>query len=175
MNLRIYTNERLILRIKNSLFILVLSLFSSSVNAQLHHQSVGALGSSQVQGDYLISHSVGQSSSVIGNSKLTSMSAIQGYQHLIFHDYSVESFSNAEGIKFYPNPFSTQLNFEFESEYDHIQITIIDVRGRIVMTTTMQTSNKAIVLPLPFLSDSEYIISLLGQNLNFQTKIIKKL
>jgi hypothetical protein len=103
------------------------------------------------------------------------MSAIQGYQHLIFHDYSVESFSNAEGIKFYPNPFSTQLNFEFESEYDHIQITIIDVRGRIVMTTTMQTSNKAIVLPLPFLSDSEYIISLLGKNLNFQTKIIKKL
>jgi hypothetical protein len=169
------TKYKWVTNIKLKLIFLGLFLCSSSIYAQLHHQSVGALGSSQVQGDYLISHSVGQSSSVIGNSKLTSMSAIQGYQHLIFHDYSVESFSNAEGIKFYPNPFSTQLNFEFESEYDHIQITIIDVRGRIVMTTTMQTSNKAIVLPLPFLSDSEYIISLLGQNLNFQTKIIKKL
>ena len=169
------TKYKWVTNIKLKLIFLGLFLCSSSIYAQLHHQSVGALGSSQVQGDYLISHSVGQSSSVIGNSKLTSMSAIQGYQHLIFHDYSVESFSNAEGVKFYPNPFSTQLNFEFESEYDHIQITIIDVRGRIVMTTTMQTSNKAIVLPLPFLSDSEYIISLLGQNLNFQTKIIKKL
>ena len=93
----------------------------------------------------------------------------------MFNNYTVHSISNLEGIKFYPNPFSTQLNFEFQSEYDPIQITIIDILGRNVLTTTVQTSNKSILLDLPFLSDSEYIISLIGQNLNFQTKIIKKL
>ena len=87
----------------------------------------------------------------------------------------VQSISNSEGIKFYPNPFSTQLNFEFQSEYNPIQITIIDILGRNVLTTTVQTSNKSILLDLPFLSDSKYVISLIGQNLNFQTKIIKKL
>jgi hypothetical protein len=159
---------------RNLLFILAVFLFTTSVYAQLHHQSIGALGGSQVRSNYSISQTVGQSS-VIGTSELTSTSVIQGYQHPMFNNYTVQSISNSEGIKFYPNPFSTQLNFEFQSEYNPIQITIIDILGRNVLTTTVQTSNKSILLDLPFLSDSKYVISLIGQNLNFQTKIIKKL
>ena len=168
------TKEKLSSSNRNQLFLLALFLFTTSIYAQLHHQSIGALGSSQVQGNYSISQSVGQSS-VIGASELSSTSVIQGYQQPMFNNYTVESVSNSERIKFYPNPFSTQLNFEFLSEYDHIQITIIDIRGRSVLTTATKTSNKSILLHLPFLSDSEYIISLIGPNLNFQTKIIKKL
>lgn len=169
-----HNKEKFLSSTRNLLFILALFLFTTSVYAQLHHQSIGALGSSQVKSNYSISQSVGQSS-VIGSSELSSISVVQGYQHPMFNTYTVQSISNSERIKFYPNPFSTQLNFEFQSEYDPIQITIIDILGRNVLTTTIKTSNKSILLELPFLSDSEYIISLIGQNLNFQTKIIKKL
>ena len=174
MNLRMRIKVKFLSSTINLLFVLALFLFTTSVYAQLHHQSIGALGSSQVRGNYSIFQTVGQSS-VIGSSELTSTSVIQGYQHPMFNNYTVQSISNLEGIKFYPNPFSTQLNFELQSEYDPIQITIIDILGRNVLTTTVQTSNKSILLDLPFLSDSEYIISLIGQSLNFQTKIIKKL
>jgi hypothetical protein len=166
--------EKFLSSTRNLLFILALFLFTTSIYAQLHHQSIGALGSSQVRGNYSISQTVGQSS-VIGTSVLTTTSISQGYQQPMFNNYTVQSVSNSERIKFYPNPFSTQLNFELQSEYDHIQIIIIDIRGRTVLTTTTKTSNKSILLQLPFLSDSEYIISLIGPNLNFQTKIIKKL
>jgi hypothetical protein len=147
---------RAIIRITNTkLQLITLGLFlcSTSIYAQLHHQTIGASGGSQTTSNYYVSHSVGQSS-VVGTSQLNS--------------------TLINEVKFYPNPFSNHLTFDFSLDYDNIQTTIIDINGRIVFKNTVSSVNQSIVLNLPFLSDSEYIITLTALNFYYQTKIIKK-
>jgi hypothetical protein len=165
--------KRLDMNINSKLILLFLILYSSSFFAQLHHQTFGALGSSQTKSNYYISHSVGQSS-VIGTSQLNSTTVSQGYQQAIFSEYIVESSSNFPEVKLYPNPFSTQINFDLPQDYDNIQIRIINMNGRIVLRKTFNSDNKSILLNPPFLSDSGYIITLTAHNFYYKTKIIKK-
>ena len=162
------------IRILKKALIFCIWLLSSVSYAQLHHQTIGALGGSQVKSNYHVSHSVGQSS-VVGASQLSSTLISQGYQQAILNEYILQSSPNVYEVKFYPNPFSTQLTFELPLDYDNLQITIIDLRGRSVLTKMLTTANQSIVLKLPSLSDSEYIITLTALDFYFQTKIIKKL
>jgi hypothetical protein len=111
----------------------------------------------------------------VGASQLSSTLISQGYQQAILNEYVLQSPPNVYEVKFYPNPFSTQLTFELPLDYDNLQITIIDLRGRSVLTEMLTTANQLIVLKLPSLSDSEYIITLTALDFYFQTKIIKKL
>ena len=168
------TKYNWITNIKLKLIFLGLFLCSSSIYAQLHHQTIGALGGSQITSNYYVSHSVGQSS-VVGTSQLNSTLISQGYQQPLFNEYILQPSSNLHEVKFYPNPFSTHLTFDLSLDYDHIQITIIDINGRIVFTNTKSSVNQSLVLNIPFLSDSEYIITLSALNFYYQTKIIKKL
>jgi len=142
--------------------------------AQLHHQTIGALGGSQTKSNYYVSHSVGQSS-VVGTSQLNSTLISQGYQQPIFNEYILQPTSNLYKVKFYPNPFSNRLTFDLSLNYDNIQITIIDMNGRVVFINTKSSVNQSLVLNIPFLSESEYIIALTAFNFYYQTKIIKKL
>ena len=148
-------------------------LYSNSICGQLHHQTTGALGGSQTNSNYYVSYSVGQSS-VVGTIQLNSKLISQGYQQRILNEYILQPSSNLNEVKFYPNPFSTHLTFALSTDYDNIQITIIDINGRIVFTNTISSENQVILLDLPFLSDSEYIISLTALDFYYQTKIIKK-
>jgi hypothetical protein len=159
---------------KLQLATLILFLCSTSINAQLHHQTIGALGGSQTKSNYHVSYSVGQSS-VMGTYTSDAMLISQGYQQPIFNEYTAQPTSSLHEVKFYPNPFSTHLTFELSLDYDDIQTTIIDINGRIVFTKTLSSANQSLVLDLPFLSDSEYIITLTALNFYYQTKIIKKL
>ena len=167
------TTQTRITNTKLQLITLGLFLYSSSIYAQLHHQTIGALGGSQIKSNYYVSHSVGQSS-VVGTSQLNSTIISQGYQQPIFNEYILQPSSNLHEVKFYPNPFSTLLTFDFSLDYDNIQTTIIDINGRIVFKNTVSSVDQSIVLNLPFLSDSEYIITLTALNFYYQTKIIKK-
>lgn len=159
--------------LKKALIFCIWLVFSLSY-AQLHHQTIGALGGSQVKSNYHVSHSVGQSS-VVGASQLNSTLINQGFQQPIFNEYILQPSSNIYEVKFYPNPFSAHLTFDFSLDYDNIQTTIIDINGRIVFKNTVSSVNQSIVLNLPFLSESEYIITLTALNFYYQTKIIKKL
>jgi len=159
---------------KLQLATLTLFLCSMSIYAQLHHQTIGALGGSQTKSNYHISYSVGQSS-VMGTYTSDAMLISQGYQQPIFNEYTAQPTSSLHEVKFYPNPFSTHLTFELSLDYDDIQTTIIDINGRIVFAKTLSSTNQSLVLDLPFLSDSEYIITLTAINFYYQTKIIKKL
>lgn len=174
ISISILTTQTRITNTKLQLITLGLFLYSSSIYAQLHHQTIGALGGSQIKSNYYVSHSVGQSS-VVGTSQLNSTLISQGYQQLIFNEYILEPASNLHEVKFYPNPFSTHLTFELSLDYENIQITIIDINGRIVFRNTKSSANQSLVLNIPFLSDSEYIITLTALNFYYQTKIIKKL
>jgi len=159
---------------KLQLATLTLFLCSTSIYAQLHHQTIGALGGSQTKSNYHISYSVGQSS-VMGTYTSDAMLISQGYQQPIFNEYTAQPTSSLHEVKFYPNPFSTHLTFELSLDYDDIQTTIIDINGRILFAKTLSSTNQSLVLDLPFLSDSEYIITLTALNFYYQTKIIKKL
>jgi hypothetical protein len=174
ISISILTTQTRITNTKLQLITLGLFLYSSSIYAQLHHQTIGALGGSQIKSNYYVSHSVGQSS-VVGTSQLNSTLISQGYQQLIFNEYILEPAFNLHEVKFYPNPFSTHLTFELSLDYENIQITIIDINGRIVFRNTKSSANQSLVLNIPFLSDSEYIITLTALNFYYQTKIIKKL
>ena len=98
------------IRILKKALIFCIWLLSSVSYAQLHHQTIGALGGSQVKSNYHVSHSVGQSS-VVGASQLSSTLISQGYQQAILNEYVLQSSPNVYEVKFYPNPFSTQLTF----------------------------------------------------------------
>jgi len=164
---KLYSNTKL----QFATFILFLCV--ASIHAQLHHQTFGALGGSQTKSNYHISYSVGQSS-VVGIFTSDAMLISQGYQQPIFNEYTAKSTSSLHEVKFYPNPFSTHLTFKFLIDYDDIQVRIIDVTGRIVFTKTLSTANQLLVLNLPYLSDSAYIITLSALNFYYQTKIIKQ-
>jgi len=71
ISISILTTQTRITNTKLQLITLGLFLYSSSIYAQLHHQTIGALGGSQTKSNYYVSHSVGQSS-VVGTSQLNS-------------------------------------------------------------------------------------------------------
>ena len=79
-------------------FVWNLCLLPSLSYAQLHHQTIGALGGSQTKSNYYVSHSVGQSS-VVGTSQLNSTLISQGYQQPIFNEYILQPTSNLYKVK----------------------------------------------------------------------------
>ena len=87
---------------KLQLATLTLFLCSTSIYAQLHHQTIGALGGSQTKSNYHVSYSVGQSS-VVGTYTSDAMFISQGYQQPIFNEYTAQPTSSLYEVKFYPN------------------------------------------------------------------------
>ena len=78
-------------------------------------------------------------------------------------------------ILVYPNPVATDINFQFNNiNPKKIRVEIFDINGKFIEFRELDNFGRTLNLNLQNLITSEYIIKLLGEGVNYSTKIIKK-
>jgi len=155
-------------------FFLLLSPLDNFIKAQiLHHQMISSQGTSTTTSNgVVVNQSIGQQS-VIGTSS-NSIIVQQGFQQNFWQKYLA---TNVPDIKIttYPNPFDELINFQFSSvPASFIQISIFDIRGRLVFNESVFITNNLLTIELPRLPNSEYLVKLTNEKINYFTKIIKR-
>jgi hypothetical protein len=76
---------------------------------------------------------------------------------------------------FYPNPFVSIVNFQFTKPIaSEISISVYDLLGRLVFYQKNNAANSILTIDLSTLQDAMYLVRLLGNNLNYSAKILKK-
>ena len=159
---------------KTYIFIILFGLVFS-VNAQeLHHQMISAQGTSTTTTTGLVvKQTIGQQS--VAGTSTEGVIVQQGFQQSFWHKHVA---TNTPGLSIatYPNPFESVINFQFSELIESVvQISVFDVQGRLVFSTTLPLTTTLLTIDLPFLSHGEYLVRLSGNKINYFTKIIKKL
>ena len=150
-------------------------MLSIATDAQtIHHQAISAQGkSARMANGVYISQTIGQQS-VIGSINMKRYGIQQGFQQSLnyglFNSSLVTSIDtkiyNSIETKFYPNPVTSSINFEFSSEVPGlINITIFDLTGKLVRRFEKKSDyNMLTIESLEVLPSGEYIIILSSGN-----------
>jgi hypothetical protein len=130
---------------RQELLFSLLLMFSTAVFSQtLHHQSLGAQGSTALlSSGVFVSQSIGQQS-ITGTTQISDMSVLQGFQQnskaIRFVTAGLPSSTN---LKTFPNPFSDQLNFQFDSEVSgDVEISVFESSVWIIPSGTDKQRSK---------------------------------
>jgi hypothetical protein len=155
----------------------ILLLFCSSFYGQyLHHQTLSSQGNSTTLSNGItVKQSIGQQS-VIGNSK-NEFIIQQGYQQNYWAKIiSSSTITNNLTILTYPNPFISNVNFQFSKPMEEdITITVFDVAGRLISQQKKKATDMLLTINLVSLPNSAYLVRLSNSQLNHYTKILKSI
>ena len=149
-------------------------LCSTFAFSQLHHQMISSQGTTSTNNEgIIVTQTIGQQS-VIGNSQVSGLAFGQGFQQSIWTrliNTNNENFS----ADYYPNPFIDYVTFNFTNMSDEtILISIFDVAGKQVYSTSKEVSDNKLILNLGNLSNGSYLVRLYNKKKTFYTKLIKK-
>lgn len=86
----------------------------------------------------------------------------------------IDYFENKDMLRIYPNPTNGLLNIRINSYIGKLNFQVIDINGRIVSEFKNQDFNVEKALDLNNLQSGVYVIKIIGDNLNYTEKIIKK-
>ena len=154
--------------------ILLLLLTISGYSQRLHHQMFSSQGgTSRAYEGITVRQTIGQQS--VTGTKNGNVIVQQGFQQSFWHKHVA---TNTPGLSIatYPNPFESVINFQFSELIESVvQISVFDVQGRLVFSTTLPLTTTLLTIDLPVLSHGEYLVRLSGNKINYFTKIIKKL
>ena len=151
-------------------YILFIFLFQYSFG-QLHHSTISSQAGFKNSSDVVLFQTVGQISS-IGNYVSNKANVIQGFQQPLLRTIVISNPINLN-ILVYPNPVSTEINFQFNNiNPKKIRVEIFDINGKFIEFRDLDNFRR--IINLQNLITSEYIIRLLGEGINYSTKIIKK-
>jgi hypothetical protein len=146
---------------------------------QLVRSTTGASGSSESitvnNKSYVIQQSIGQSSA-IGTFNNAGFTLRQGFiqPNVLAKIVDVNMSIDLEAT-FYPNPFVSIVNFQFTKPIaSEISISVYDLLGRLVFYQKNNAANSILTIDLSTLQDAMYLVRLLGNNLNYSAKILKK-
>ncbi|RAR70183.1 T9SS type A sorting domain-containing protein [Flavobacterium aciduliphilum] len=158
-------------------YVLILFFGSSTLlySQTLHHQMLGAQGTSKVlsNGTY-ISQSIGQQS-VIGNYTKDGITYGQGFQQSVWSKYIETNSSNSITTITYPNPFVQTINFQFSKPItDLISIMVFDIRGRLIYQESKLAVENILTIELPQLASSNYLVKLSASNYTYYSQILKQ-
>jgi hypothetical protein len=157
--------------------LLLLFLVTFTVNAQdmLHHQMLSAQGTSKALSNGIyVSQTVGQQS-VIGNYTRQGKTYGQGFQQSVWSKYIGSNASNAITTVAYPNPFVSNINFQFSQPIKElITISVFDIRGRLIFTQQKSAIGNTLTIDCPQMADSNYLVRLSSPNYTYYTQIFKK-
>jgi hypothetical protein len=157
-------------------FILISVCFVFKIDAQnLHHQMLSAQGTSVTLTDGLyISQTIGQQS-VIGNYTKEGMTYGQGFQQSMWGNYIDNNPVNTTITTItYPNPFIETVNFRFSQPIETIiEISLFDVRGRLIFHQEKKAESSLLTVDLPQLAASNYLVRLQSNNYIYYTQILK--
>ena len=155
------------------IIIILLLLSSIKLFSQIHHSTFSSQSSVSYDYDVKVLQTVGQLSPV-GNYISKKISVIQGFQQP-FLKFKIEEIMISEGIVAYPNPFNNYLNFNFKNlKPKSLKVNIYDINGRYVKSINVDRIDGDFKLNLENLISAEYIIRLIGPNINHSIKVIKK-
>jgi len=154
----------------------LLLLFCSNFYGQvLHHQMISSQGkTATLPNGMVVRQTIGQQS-VAGNST-NGYIVQQGFQQSLWSKYLTSPINPTDITAItYPNPFVSTVNFQFTKPIQgEISIAVYDIMGRLVFNQKNNAANSILTIDLSTLPDSTYLVRLLGTNLNYYTKILKK-
>lgn len=151
-----------------------LSLTLSTFSQDLHHQMLSSQGKSTVLSNgMMVSQTIGQQS-VIGN-HTNGVTVGQGFQQSHWAKYVSSNDTNQITTTTYPNPFVTTVNFQFSQPISEtIEISLFDVRGRLLFQDKKRATDSVLTVELPQLASSNYLIRLTATNYSYYSQILKK-
>lgn len=151
-----------------------LSLTLSTFSQDLHHQMLSSQGKSTVLSNgMMVSQTIGQQS-VIGN-HTNGVTVGQGFQQSHWAKYVSSNVTNQITTTTYPNPFVTTVNFQFSQPISEtIEISLFDVRGRLLFQDKKRATDSVLTVELPQLASSNYLIRLTATNYTYYSQILKK-
>ncbi len=150
-------------------------LLSYSVFSQdLHHQMISSQGKSTILSNgMLVSQTIGQQSA-IGN-HTNGVTVGQGFQQSLWAKYVKSNISANISTITYPNPFITTLNFKFSQPIkETIEISVFDVRGRLIFQDKKRATDSVLTIELPQLASSNYLVRLTAPNYTYYSQILKQ-
>jgi len=121
----------------------------------------------------LVSQTIGQQSP-IGN-HTNEITVGQGFQQSHWAKYLNSNIAIPISTTTYPNPFIATVNFQFTQIIkDPIEITVFDVRGRLIFQDKKRATESILTVELPQLPSSNYLVHLTTSNYSYYSQIIKK-
>lgn len=158
---------------KQLTFIFLVLAFKS-YSQDLHHQMLSSQGKSTVLSNgMMISQTIGQQS-VIGN-HTNGVTVGQGFQQSHWAKYVSSNVANQITTTTYPNPFVTTVNFQFSQPISEtIEISLFDVRGRLLFQDKKRATDSVLTVELPQLASSNYLIRLTATNYIYYSQILKQ-
>lgn len=85
---------------------------------------------------------------------------------------STTDFTQAKGIKVYPNPTKGQLNIAIDNYSGKLTVEIFDLNGRKVHSQEVNDFNAASAVNMNSLQKGVYVVKVNGENLEFNEKVI---
>ena len=160
---------------KNYLLILLLFFICLSVRGQsLQRQMISAQGKSTLLTNGMwVSQTIGQQSAIGNHSN--GFTVGQGFQQSKWEKYVSNNIIKSISTITYPNPFVSSVNFKFSQPIsDKIQISVFDIRGRIVFQEQKYASETVLNINLSTLASSNYLVRLTASNFIYYSQIIKQ-
>jgi len=148
-------------------------LICNFANSQLHHSMLSNQSNSFDSNKAKVLYTVGQISPV-GNYIKNGTDVVQGFQQPLLN-FKIKKEVIEYSILAYPNPFRSNINFEFKNiSPGDLQVIIYDPNGRFIKSLFATNFSQILSLNLSDLSMSEYVIRFIGKNIDYSTKIIKE-
>ena len=148
-------------------------LFSVKLFSQIHHSTISSQSSFSNDYDVKVLQTVGQLSPT-GNYISKKILVVHGFQQPLLK-FKIKEKIISYGIVAYPNPFNNYLNFKFKNlEPKNLKADIYDNSGRLVKSILIDRIDGDIKLNLENLIPKDYIVHLVGPDLNHSLKVIKK-
>lgn len=162
---------------RQGLLLSFILLFGLTVSGQtLHRQSLGSQGVAvALPSGVVVSQSIGQQS-ITGNAMVGDVRIIQGFQQSSSAiRFITAGLPSSTSLRAFPNPFSDQLNFQFDTEVTgDIKILVYDSAGRLVSSKETRARDSRAQVELSSLQSGLYHLELISNGQKFHTTVIRK-
>lgn len=155
-------------------FFVTILLSSNYAFSQLTHQTLSAQ-SSEDNVDNIYVFSLVSQNSPIGVFELNDKSYYQGFIHpTFFLIENLEETVRDSGLSVYPNPFSTTLNLSFNDVQQFVNISFIDISGRMIFSKYFEPTDKIVQISIPqYMPTIAYSVLIETANQKHNLKLIK--
>jgi hypothetical protein len=121
----------------------------------------------------VVKQTIGQQS-LIGTSS-NKYVVMQGFQQSFWGNYISSNLIDDIKTTTYPNPFIETVSFEFSKPIiGFINVNVFDLSGHLIFEQKIKPNNTILIIRLPSLPSSEYLVRLSADNFSYYTKIIKR-
>lgn len=146
------------------------------IGQNLHHQQFASMGSSSITSKGIeLSQTIGQQS-ICSMAKHSVYIVQQGFQQSLLKNNNLDLSSVKVVTKMFPNPFTTTIYFEFDTEINgEIEVLLFDDSGKMVYSfkNKLFSENRLTINPINTLSQGHYFVVLYSDKFRYSSQIFK--